>query len=93
MSLKRPDYGHLLTGFRSLPPIHQAAVAGVLFISIYIPYSYFLLRLNLVEAIKMSVLSSIIFMVVYYFTSVIIMKKSMQAIKRSKAHKKGLRGK
>jgi hypothetical protein len=41
----------------------------------------------------MSIYSAIMFMVVYYFTSVIIMKKSMQAEKQSIGPKKGLRNK
>jgi hypothetical protein len=73
--------------------MQQAAIAGLIFFVIYVPYSYVLLRLNTIEAISMSAYSAIIFMVVYYFTSMIINRKSMQAASQSKGPKKGLRNK
>lgn len=93
VSLEGLGYEHLLIRFRKLAPFHQAVIVGLAFLAIYVPYSYFLLRLNLAEAVSMSIYSSIIFMFVYYFTSVIILKRSMQALKQSKGPKKGLRGK
>jgi len=74
-----------------MEPVHQAAVAGLLFLVVYVPYAYFLLRLNLAESIIMGVTSSILFMVVYYFTSYIIMKKSKKLANQSLGPKKGLR--
>jgi hypothetical protein len=73
--------------------MQQAAVVGLIFILIYVPYSYFLLHLTLVESLSMSFYSAIMFMVVYYFTSVIIMKKNAEAEKQSHGPKKGLRNK
>ena len=93
VSLVGLSYADLLLRFRQLKPMQQAAIVGLIFFVIYIPYSYFLLRLNPGESISMSVYSSIIFMVVYYFTSVIINRKSMQAASQSKGPKKGLRNK
>ncbi len=86
-------YADLLLRFRQLRPMQQAAVVGLIFFVIYAPYSYFLLRLSPIESISMSAYSSIIFMVVYYFTSVIINRKGMQAASQSKGPKKGLRNK
>jgi len=93
VSLEGLSYADLLLRFRQFSPMQQAAIAGLIFFVIYIPYSYFLLRLNLIESVSMSVYSSVIFMVVYYFTSVIINRKSMQATSQSKGPKKGLRNK
>jgi hypothetical protein len=87
------SYADLLLRFRQLRPMQQAAVVGLIFFVIYTPYSYFLLRLSPIESISMSAYSSIIFMVVYYFTSVIINRKGMQAASQSKGPKKGLRNK
>ena len=87
------NYADLLFRFRQLRPMQQAAVVGMIFFVIYTPYSYFLLHLRPVESISMAIYSSIIFMVVYYFTSVIITRKSIQAANQSKGPKKGLRNK
>jgi hypothetical protein len=46
-----------------------------------------------IAAASESVYSALIFMVVYYFTSTIIMKKSLQAGAQSKGPRKGLRNK
>ncbi len=85
------SYTDLLIRFRQLRPMQQAAVVGLIFFVIYTPYSYFLLHLSPVESISMAMYSSVIFMVVYYFTSVIINRKSIQAAHQSKGPKKGLR--
>jgi hypothetical protein len=71
--------------------MQQAAIAGMIVLLIYIPYSYFLLRLNIVESISMAIYSAILFIAVYYVTSSIIMKKSRQLAKQSVGPKKGLR--
>jgi hypothetical protein len=60
---------------------------------VYIPYSYFLLNLNIVESISMAIYSAILFIVVYYITSSIITKKSKQLAKQSVGPKKGQRNK
>ncbi len=87
------SYADLLIRFRQLRPMQQAAVVGMIFFVIYIPYSYFLLHLSPVESVSMAIYSSIMFMVVYYFTSVIINRKTIQAANQSKGPKKGLRNK
>jgi len=71
--------------------MQQAAIAGIMVLLIYIPYSYFLLKLNIVESISMAVYSAILFIVVYYLTSSIITRKSKQLEKQSVGPKKGLR--
>jgi hypothetical protein len=52
-----------------------------------------LLHLSLMESVSMSIYSSILFMVVFYFTAVIIMRKNKQLINQSMGPKKGLRNK
>jgi hypothetical protein len=83
----------MLVRFRRLMPFQQAAIVGLIFLLIYTSYGYFLLGLKPLEAASESIYSSIMFMVVYYFTSVIIMRKAAQAEKQAKGPKKGLRGK
>jgi uncharacterized membrane protein len=87
------NYADLLIGFRQLMPMQQAAVAGLVVLVVYIPYAYFLLHLNIVESISMSIYSAILFMVVFYFTSVIIRRKNQQLANQSLGPKKGLRNK
>jgi hypothetical protein len=93
VNLEKLNYGEFIIRFRQLKPMQQAAVVGLIFLIVYVPYSYFLLHLNLVESVSMSSYSAILLMVVYYFTSVIIMKKSMRAAKNYQGPKKGLRNK
>jgi amino acid permease len=93
VNFEKLNYRDLHIRFRQLKPMQQAAIVGLIFLLIYTPYTYFLLHLSPVESVSMSLYSAIMFMVVYYFTSVIIMKKSMQAEKQSMGPKKGLRNK
>jgi hypothetical protein len=86
-----PNYTELILRFRQYTLMQQAAIAGVMVLLIYIPYSYFLLNLNIVESISMAIYSAILFIVVYYITSSIITKKSQQMAKQSVGPKKGLR--
>ncbi|OPY48879.1 MAG: hypothetical protein A4E49_03361 [Methanosaeta sp. PtaU1.Bin112] len=86
-----PSYAELILRFRRYTLMQQAAIAGMIVLLIYIPYSYFLLRLNIVESISMAIYSAILFIAVYYVTSSIIMKKSQQLAKQSVGPKKGLR--
>jgi len=71
--------------------MQQAAIAGIMVLLIYLPYSYFLLKLNIVESISMAIYSAVLFIVVYYLTSSIITRKSKQLEKQSVGPKKGLR--
>ena len=86
-----PNYAELILRFRQYTLMQQAAIAGVMVLLIYVPYSYFLLNLNIVESISMAIYSAILFIVVYYITSSIITKKSQQMAKQSVGPKKGLR--
>ncbi len=86
-----PNYAELILRFRQYTLMQQAAIAGVMVLLIYVPYSYFLLKLNIVESISMAIYSAILFIVVYYLTSSIITKKSQQLAKQSVGPKKGLR--
>jgi uncharacterized membrane protein len=93
VNLEKLNYADLLIRFRQLMPIQQAVIAGLAVLVVYVPYSYFLLNLSLMESIKMSIYSTIIFVVVFYFTAVIIMRKNKQLINQSMGPKKGLRNK
>jgi hypothetical protein len=86
-----PNYAELILRFRQYTLMQQAAIAGIMVLLIYVPYSYFLLNLNIVESISMAIYSAILFIVVYYITSSIITKKSQQMAKQSVGPKKGLR--
>jgi hypothetical protein len=83
----------LLIRFRQLMPFQQTAIVGLIYILIYTLYGYFLLGLKPIDAASESIYPAIMFMVVYYFVSVIIMRKAAQAEKQSKGPRKGLRGK
>lgn len=87
------SYSELITRFRQYTLMQQAAIAGAIVLLVYIPYSYFLLKLNIVESISMALYSAILFIVVYYITSVIIERKNRQLAKQSVGPKKGLRHK
>jgi hypothetical protein len=87
------SYADLILRFRRYTLMQQAVFAGLIVLLVYIPYSYFLLKLNIVESIGMAIYSSILFIVVYYITSSIITKKSKQLAKQSVGPKKGLRNK
>jgi hypothetical protein len=87
------SYADLILRFRQYTLMQQAAIAGLIVLVIYVPYSYFLLKLNIVESISMAIYSAILFIVVYYITSSIMTKKSKQLAKQSVGPKKGLRNK
>jgi hypothetical protein len=73
--------------------MQQSLIAGAIVLLIYIPYSYFLLKLNIVESFSMALYSAILFVVVYYITSRIILKKTKKMATQSVGPKKGLRQK
>ena len=87
------SYANLILRFRQYTLMQQAAVAGLMILLVYIPYSYFLLHLNIVESVSMAIYSAILFIVVYYISSSIVTKKSKQLAKQSVGPKKGLRNK
>ena len=55
VNLEKLNYADLLIRFRQMEPVQQAAIAGLVVLVVYIPYSYFLLRLSLTESIIMAV--------------------------------------
>lgn len=85
------SYANLILRFRQYTLVQQAAIAGLIILLIYIPYSYFLLRLSIEESIIMAIYSALLFIVVYYITSAIITRKTKKLIKQSVGPKKGLR--
>jgi uncharacterized membrane protein len=87
------SYSELIFRFRQYTLMQQAIIAGALVLLVYIPYSYFLLRMNIVESVSMALYSAILFIVVYYITSTIIERKNQQLAKQSVGPKKGLRRK
>ncbi|HOV81114.1 MAG TPA: hypothetical protein PLN19_08015 [Methanothrix sp.] len=87
------SYAEIMMRFRQYTLMQQAAIAGVLVLLISIPYSYFLLRMNIVASISMAAYSTVLFVAVYYLTSRFITKKSQQAARQSAGPKKGLRHK
>ncbi len=92
VSLDKLNYTDLLIAFRRLVPFQQAVVVGVIFFVIHGLY-YLFIGTGPVEAASTSLYPSLMFLVVYYFTSVFIMKKNVQANSQSKGPKKGLRNK
>lgn len=87
------SYAEIMMRFRHYTLMQQAAIAGVLVLLISIPYSYFLLKMNIVASISMAAYSTVLFVVVYYLTSKFITKKSQQIARQSAGPKKGLRNK
>jgi uncharacterized membrane protein YGL010W len=87
------SYANLILRFRQYTLVQQSAIAGLIMLLIYIPYSYFLLRLSIEESIIMAVYSALLFIVVYYITSAIITRKTKKLAKQSVGPKKGLRNK
>lgn len=80
----------LMIRFRQLVPIQQAAVVGALFLLINGIYYYFATGMKIVATMEASLYSAILFMCVYYFTTVIITRKNTAEEARSKA--KGPKG-
>jgi hypothetical protein len=85
----------LLVRYRALGLFPQAAIAGLLFLLIYTPYLYFVSHATLLQALRMSVSSALLFLSVFYLTSVLIARKKvqMQDEPAGGVPKKGLRKK
>ena len=90
VNLEKLNYADLMIRFRQFMPIQQAVIAGLVVLIVYIPYSYFLLHLSLIESVSMSIYSAILFMVVFYFTAVIVMRKNKQLINQSHGSQEGI---
>ncbi len=85
------SYSAIILRFREYSLIQQAAIAAAFVALIYIPYSYFLLRLNFTESIVMAVYSAVLFMAVYYLTSSFILRRTKKLAIQPHGPKKGLR--
>ena len=73
------ELSELMIQFRMMRPLHQAAIAGISFFFIYSIFNKFVMGMTLMLALETSFYSSILFMAVYYFTSVFIMRKNLEA--------------
>lgn len=80
----------LIIRFRQRVPFEQAVIIGLLFLLVFGAYSHFIAGLEIMKAIETSLYSAILFMCVYYFTTIIIIRKSAVEATRSKA--KGPKG-
>jgi MFS superfamily sulfate permease-like transporter len=83
----------LVIRFRKLLPSQQALIVGSIVFVIYWLYDYLFLKISPMAAASESVFSALVFLVVYYLTTVVIMKKSLQAGTQAKGPRKGLRNK
>jgi amino acid permease len=93
VNLEKMDYNSLLIRFRMLLPMQQTAVVGLIFFVINFFYYFLFTHTGPVESATISIYSSLLFMAIYYFTTVLVMKKSKQIENQSKGPKKGLRNK
>lgn len=93
VNLEKMDYNSLLIRFRMLKPMQQTSVVGLIFLVINFLYYFLFAHAGPVESATISIYSSLIFMAIYYFTTVLVMKKSKQIATQSKGPKKGLRNK
>jgi hypothetical protein len=83
----------LLARYRALGLFPQALIAGATFLAIYIPYLYFVNHLTPLQAARISLPSALLFLSVFYLTSVLMARKrtQMEAQMPSGTPKKGLR--
>jgi len=65
----------LLARYRALGLFPQALIAGATFLAIYTPYLYFVSHLTPLQAVRISLSSSLLFLSVFYLTSVILARK------------------
>ncbi len=80
----------LIVRFRQLVPFKQAVIIGLLFLLVFGTYAHFIEGLEAMKALETSLYSAILFMCVYYFTTIIIVRKTAVEAARSKA--KGPKG-
>lgn len=92
VNFEKTSYTDIIIRFRQLKPLQQSAVIGLIFFIINCLYYILLLHMGPVESASISVYSSIVFMAVYYFTTIFVVKKNIQS-GSSKGPKKGLRNK
>ena len=90
MDLMNPS--DLLIRFRQMLPFQQTVVAGLILFVVYELYASLVAGLKPLEAARESMYNTIIFMVVFYFATVVIMRKNMQAGSQVKGPKKGFKG-
>ncbi len=84
------DPSDLIIRFRQRVPFEQAVMVGALFLVVYGAYSHFIAGLEIMKTVETSLYSAILFMCVYYFTTIIILRKNAVEATRSKA--KGPKG-
>ncbi len=82
--------GELIVRFRQRVPFEQAVIIGLLFLAVYGTYAHFIEGLEIMKALETSLYSAILFMCIYYFTTIIMVRKSAVDVARSKA--KGPKG-
>jgi len=92
VNFKKPRYTDIIIRFRQLKPMQQSAVVGLIFFVINSLYYFIFLHMGPAESASISVYSSIVFMAVYYLTTIFVIKKNIHA-GSSKGPKKGLRNK
>lgn len=87
------NFSNLLISFRKLAPFQQAVIVGTIFFLIYWLYGILLLGMEPIAAASESIYSALLFLVVYYFTMTVILRKNLQSGAQVKGPKKGLRNK
>ena len=80
----------LIIRFRQRAPFEQAVIAGLLFLIVYGVYYHFIVGQEIMRALEFSFSSAILFMCVYYLTTIILVRKSAVEAARGKA--KGPKG-
>ncbi|HWQ19452.1 MAG TPA: hypothetical protein VN455_06700 [Methanotrichaceae archaeon] len=85
----------LLIRYRALGLFPQALIAGATFLVIYTPYLYFVNHMTILQAARVSLSSSLLFLSVFYLTSVLMARKKVQMETQMEGGvpKKGLRKK
>jgi hypothetical protein len=78
-----------LVRFRKLKPLPQALVVGAIFLALYWPFLLWARGLGPMDAAYESLASAALFASVYYLTSVVLLRKSIQ--QRQTGPRKGMR--
>ena len=93
VSFESMNYESLLISFRRQTPFQQAAIVAAIVFVLYWLYNFLLMGMKPIAAASESTYTAIVFLVVYYLTSVFIMRKNCQMEAQTKGPKKGLRNK
>jgi len=84
------ELSELIIRFRQRAPFEQAVIAGLFFLVVYGIYYHFIAGQEIMKALEASLSSAILFMCVYYFTTIVLVRKMAVETTRSKA--KGPKG-